>query len=188
MSLPVTMRKTELPGVLLIESPVFRDERGFFTEAYSRKTWEALGFDGTFVQDNISQSRKGTLRGMHYQLEPHGMGKLIRVVSGAAFDVAVDLRDNSPTRGKWFGYELTPSSGVCMWIPSGFAHGFLALEDDTLVYYKCTEFYCPEAERSLSYACPKTAIDWPLEPAVISKKDAEAPFIGDAESNFVYQG
>lgn len=186
MPMPVTMRETEIPGILLIETGISRDDRGFFTEAYSQKMWEEQGFHHTFVQDSMSLSAKGTLRGMHYQLEPHGMGKLVRTLTGSVFDVAVDLRKNSPTYGKWVGQELSAANGLALWIPSGFAHGFLALEDDTLVYYKCSSCHCPEAERSLSYACPKTAIGWPSKPTIISDKDAVAPFFDDAESNFVY--
>lgn len=186
MPMPVIIRETEIPGILLAEIGVFRDERGFFTEPYSQKTWAAQGFHETFAQDSLSLSAKGTLRGMHYQLEPHGMGKLVRALSGAVFDVAVDLRNNSPTYGKWFGQKLSAENALAMWIPSGFAHGFVALEDNTLVYYKCSSSHAPEAERSLSYKCPKTAIEWPLKPSIISEKDAVAPFLDEAESNFVY--
>jgi dTDP-4-dehydrorhamnose 3,5-epimerase len=184
MPMPVTFHTTEIPGVLVIETGVFRDQRGFFSESYNREVWAEKGFVETFVQDNISLSVKGTLRGMHYQLEPHGMGKLVRVVHGAVFDVAVDIRCGSPTYGQWVGRELSGSNGLSLWVPPGFAHGFVALGDNTLVAYKCSACHAPASERSLSYACPKVGIDWPLEPTVISDKDAAAPGLDEAETNF----
>jgi len=186
MPMPVTMRETELPGILEIEIEVFRDERGFFTETYNQQTWEERGFSETFLQDSMSLSTKGTLRGMHYQLDPHGMGKLVRAVRGSIFDVAVDLRRGSPTFGKWVGRELSDSNGMALWIPSGFAHGFVALEDDTLVYYKCSAVHAPDAERSLSYRCPTVGVAWPIEPTVVSTKDGAAPSLEQAEYNFTY--
>lgn len=182
--MPATFTPTELPGVLVVESRVFRDERGFFTEAYVRPEFEAAGIRGPFVQDNLSCSAKGVLRGLHYQLEPHGIGKLVRVVRGAVFDVAVDLRRGSPTFGKWVGRTLTGDNGLALWVPRGFAHGFLALEDGSFVYYKQTGRYAPEAERSLHYADPQLAIAWPITPTLISPKDAAAPNLANAEHNF----
>ena len=131
-------------------------------------------------------SCKGTLRGMHYQLASHGMGKLVRVVRGAVFDVAVDLRQGSPTLGKWVGRTLSAENGISLWVPVGFAHGFVALEDETLVWYKCTGAHAPDAERSLSYRDPTVAVKWPIQPSVISQKDADAPLLADAEFDFVY--
>ncbi|HEO70526.1 MAG TPA: dTDP-4-dehydrorhamnose 3,5-epimerase, partial [Candidatus Hydrogenedentes bacterium] len=136
--------------------------------------------------DNLSLSAKGTLRGMHYQIEPHAMGKLVRAITGAVFDVAVDLRRGSPTFGKWVGRMLSEGNPAAMWVPPGFAHGFVALEDHTLVYYKCTRLYAPQAERSLSYADPEVGIEWPMQPTVISPKDAEAPLLREADYNFTY--
>ncbi len=187
MTMPVTFSKTEIDGVLTVEVGVFRDERGFFTETYSREVWEGQGFTEVFVQDNLSLSAKGTLRGMHYQLAPYSMGKLVRAVTGSVFDVAVDLRRGSPTFGKWVGRTLSGENGLALWIPAGFAHGFIALEDETLVYYKCTAAHAPEAERSLSYNDPQVGIEWPLEPTIVSEKDAHAPPLQQAEYNFVYQ-
>ncbi len=186
MPMPITITPTEIPDVLVIETGLFRDERGFFSESYSQPIWAEHGFNETFVQDNLSMSVKGALRGMHYQLDPHGMGKLVRVIRGAVFDVAVDLRDGSPTFGQWVGRELTGDNGWTYWIPVGFAHGFVALEDDTLVHYKCTGTHTPEAERSLSYACPKVGIAWPIEPGIVSKKDTAAPTLDACEHNFTY--
>jgi dTDP-4-dehydrorhamnose 3,5-epimerase len=184
MPVPVKLVGTEIPDVVVVESRIFRDDRGFFTEIYSKKTWGEAGVSQNFVQDNLSRSAKGTLRGMHYQLNPHGMGKLVRAVTGSIFDVAVDLRDGSPTFGKWVGRTLSGDKGLALWVPVGFAHGFVALEDDTFVVYKCTEIYTPESERSLSYADPEVGIEWPMTPTIISEKDAEAPSLQEAEYNF----
>ena len=188
MPMPIDFAKTEIAGVLEVKTALFEDDRGFFSETYSLPVWEAGGFDQVFVQDNLSGSRKGTLRGMHYQLSAHGLGKLVRVVHGAVFDVAVDLRKGSPSFGRWVGRTLSRENMLALWVPVGFAHGFVALEDDTLVWYKCTGTHVPEAERSLNYKDPEVAIEWPLEPSIVSQKDAEAPLLGDAEYDFVYEG
>jgi len=188
MPMSVKLTETEIPGVLVIETGIARDDRGFFTEIYSEKVWEEAGFKESFVQDNLSMSAKGTLRGMHYQLDPYGMGKLVRVVSGSVFDVAVDLRRGSPTFGKWVGRTLSEGNGLAMWVPIGFAHGFIALEDDALVLYKCTGMHTPDAERSLSYKDPEIGIEWPIEVTIVTKRDEEAPGLRDAEHNFVFEG
>jgi len=184
--MPMTAKFTATPmaGVLVVETGIARDERGFFTEVYSEAVWRGQGFTETFVQDNMSLSSRGTLRGMHYQLNPHGQGKLVRVLRGAVFDVVVDLRKGAPTFGQWYGLELSGTNGLALWIPTGFAHGFIALEDDSLVYYKCTTIHTPAAERSLSYQCPKIGIVWPLVPERVTKKDLEAPGLDEAEYNF----
>ncbi len=182
----VKIEETEIDGILEVHTGRFDDERGFFSESHSQEMWARAGFHEVFVQDNLSKSCRGTLRGMHYQLEPHGMGKLVRCVQGAIYDVAVDLRDGSPTRGRWIGRELSGANGLSLWIPTGFAHGFVALEDETLVHYKCTAMHTPEAERALSYRDPDVGIEWPLDPSVISGKDAEAPMLADVEANFRY--
>lgn len=187
MPMSVEFTKTEIADVLEVRTGQFEDDRGFFTETYSLPTWKAGGFDGVFVQDNLSRSCKGTLRGMHYQLSTHGMGKLVRVVRGAVFDVAVDLRRDSPTFGKWLGRTLSSENGLSLWVPVGFAHGFVALQDETLVWYKCTGAHAPEAERSLLYSDPGVAIEWPIEPTAISAKDLDAPRLADAEYDFVYE-
>ncbi len=186
MPVPITITKTEINGILEIRPKLFSDERGFFTETYNQDVWEAEGFSETFRQDCLSLSCKGTLRGMHYQLDPHGMGKLVRVLRGAVYDVGVDVRKGSPTFGKWIGRELSEENGLALWIPVGFAHGFVALADDTLVYYKCSATHAPDAERSLSYKDPAVGIEWPLQPTVITDKDEHAPLLKDADYNFVY--
>lgn len=184
MPMPVTFTKTSIDGVLLVKTGMARDGRGYFSEAYSQMMWEKSGFSEPFVQDNVSISAQGTLRGLHYQIEPAGMGKLVRCLSGRIYDVAVDLRRSSATFGQYVGCELSPESGEALWIPSGFAHGFLALDENAIVYYKCTSHHAPEYERSLHYACPTLNIQWPVRPSVVSEKDEAAPLLGDAEYNF----
>jgi dTDP-4-dehydrorhamnose 3,5-epimerase len=186
MPMPVKVTKTEIEGVLVVETMRAEDERGFFSEVHSRDQLAKEGFRATFVQDNLSRSKPGTLRGMHYQLEPHGVGKLVRAITGAIFDVAVDLRRSSPTFGRWVGRELSAENHLALWVPSGFAHGFLALSgpEDVLVYYKCTEHHVPESERAINYADQAIGIAWPAEPVLIAPKDAEAPMLADGEYNF----
>lgn len=187
MPMPVTITPTEIDGVLVVETGIFHDARGYFSESYSEKMWAHAGFSENFVQDNISLSCKGTMRGMHYQLNPGGMGKLVRCVRGAVFDVAVDLREGSPTFGKWIGKELSGENCLSLWIPIGFAHGFVALEDDSLVHYKCTGLHSPEHERSLSYKDPEVGIQWPITPTVVSDKDENyAPNIANCDRNFTF--
>ncbi len=186
MSLPPEIHETEIPAVLEIHTPVFSDGRGFFSESYNRDTWAAAGFQETFVQDNVSLSAKGVLRGLHYQLHPHGMGKLVRAITGAVYDVAVDLRQGSPTFGHWVGRTLEQSVPVWLWIPVGFAHGFVALQDNTRVYYKCTGPYAEGAERSIRHDDPDLGIVWPIPVNIISEKDAGAPLFKDSEHNFYY--
>jgi dTDP-4-dehydrorhamnose 3,5-epimerase len=187
MPMPVKITKTEIPDVLVVETGAVRDDRGFFSETYSSKMFEAAGFREAFLQDNLSGSKRGTLRGLHYQIEPHGMGKLVRVMAGSIFDVAVDIRRGSPTFGKWVGRNLTAENRHSLWIPSGFAHGFIALEDDSLVHYKCTNIHTPEAERAINYADPTIAVAWPIEPTLVAPKDAAAPPLDRAEYNFEYR-
>jgi len=187
MPMPVKFSKTDIPGMLLVEVGCVGDDRGFFSEVYSEAVWRDAGFEERFVQDNLSLSAKGTLRGMHYQLEPHGLGKLVRVVRGSIFDVGVDLRKGSPAFGKWVGRTLSAENRLALWLPVGLAHGFLALEDDTLAYYKSTGHHTPEAERSLSYFDPEVGIAWPCRPTIVSPKDAQAPTIERAEHNFEFK-
>lgn len=186
MSIPPTICSTEIAEVLEIYVTHFTDERGFFSEAYNQGSWAYAGFKETFVQDNLSLSQRGVLRGLHYQLIPHGMGKLIRVLTGAIFDVIVDLRRGSPTYGKWVGRTLTESSPIWLWAPIGFAHGFLSLEDNTRVYYKCSGMYNASAERAIRYNDPQLAISWPGDITIISEKDRHAPLFAESEHNFVY--
>lgn len=188
MPMPVRIEKTPIDGLLIVKTGVIGDDRGFFSECYSRKMWAEAGFTETFQQDNLSKSKKGTLRGLHYQIKPEGMGKLVRCVQGAVFDVAVDLRKGSPTYGHWHGLELTGENHLSFWVPAGFAHGFVALQDNSLVHYKCTSHHAPDCERALNYACPKVGITWPMAPTVITQKDADAPCLDDVDTNFNYGG
>lgn len=172
--------ETAIPGVLIIEPRIFGDARGFFMETWNAATFAAAGLDLTFVQDNHSRSQKGVLRGLHFQ-NPGPQGKLVRVTSGAVFDVAVDLRAASPTFGKWVGVELSAANKRMLWVPEGFAHGFLTLEDDTDFLYKCTAPYAPQSEFTLAWNDPAVGIEWPvggLEP-LVSDKDARGLALAD---------
>lgn len=171
-----------LEGVVLLELPVFRDDRGFFTETWHQRRFAEAGLDLTFVQDNHSRSRRGVLRGLHYQLR-HPQGKLVRVVRGAVFDVAVDIRRGSPTFGRWVGAELSEDNGRQIYIPPGYAHGFLVLSDTADVTYKCTALYAPGDEYSVRWDDPAVAIAWPDAgcPPVLSAKDAAAPGLAEAD-------
>ncbi|MBI5095642.1 MAG: dTDP-4-dehydrorhamnose 3,5-epimerase [Candidatus Hydrogenedentes bacterium] len=185
--MPVKFSPTELEGVSLVETLAIRDDRGYFSETYSKRMFGEAGFHEMFVQDNLSESSRGVLRGLHYQINPHAMGKLVRVLSGAVFDVAVDLRKGSPTFGEWVGRTLSAENRLAMWIPAGFAHGFIALDDRSLVLYKCTAIHTPDAERSLLYSDPQVGVEWPITPTLISEKDKAAPTLDKAECNFTYQ-
>ena len=171
--------KTPLDGVLVFEPKLFRDDRGHFAETFHHERYRAAGLTLPFVQDNWSRSRRGTLRGLHFQT-PRPQGQLVRVTRGAVFDVAVDIRRSSPSFGKWFGLELSEENGKQLWIPPGFAHGFVALKDDTDFLYKCTEVYVPEADAGVLWNDPDIGIEWPLKDVLLSKKDAAAPKLRDS--------
>lgn len=173
---------TEIPGVLIIEPQVFGDARGFFLESFNaRKFAELTGVNAEFVQDNHSHSQKGVLRGLHYQIE-NAQGKLVRVIAGEVFDVAVDVRRSSPHFGKWVGVVLSAENKRMLWIPEGFAHGFLVLSDTADFVYKTTAYYSPQHERSILWNDPQLAIGWPLDSAPsLSGKDAAARLLKDAE-------
>ena len=179
---------TTLPGVLIVEPAVFTDDRGWFMESFNEAGFEsALAAMGQpvprrFVQDNHSCSQAGVLRGLHYQLPPHAQGKLVRVVQGAAFDVAVDIRRGSPHFGRWVGVELTAENRRQLWIPEGFGHAFVVLSEVADVLYKATEYWMPEHDRSLRWDDPQVGIRWPLSSApLLSPKDVQAPRLADAE-------
>ncbi len=177
---------TPLPGLWILEPKVFEDARGWFFESYNEKVFEELGITAKFVQDNVSYSRKGVLRGLHYQLKPMAQGKLIRVSKGEVFDVAVDIRRDSATFGKWFGYRLSEQNKKMVWIPPGFAHGFLVLSDTAEFNYKVTNLYSPKHERTLRYDDPQVGIEWPAldVPLCISEKDQRGQALKDIETNF----
>lgn len=172
--------ETAISGLLIIEPRVFGDERGFFMETWNAKAFGAAGLDLNFVQDNHSRSQKGVLRGMHFQ-NPGPQGKLVRVTSGAVFDVAVDLRKSSPTFGQWVGVELSAENKRMFWVPEGFAHGFLTLEDNTDFLYKCTAPYAPQSEFTLAWDDPAVGIEWPVAglAPIISEKDARGLALAD---------
>ncbi len=173
-----------LPDVLLIEPRVFEDARGWFYESFNARAFrEATGLDVDFVQDNHSRSSRGVLRGLHYQMPPAAQGKLVRVLAGAIVDVAVDMRRSSPTFGKWIAEELSAANKRQLYVPVGFAHGFVALEDGTELLYKTTDYYTPAAERAVRWDDPDLAIDWPLGLApLLAPKDAAAPPLADADT------
>ena len=173
--------ETSLPGVLLLEPKVFGDARGFFMESWNRQTFADQGLDIDFVQDNHSRSTRGVLRGLHYQLNDP-QGKLVRVSSGAVFDVAVDLRRSSPCFGRWVGYELSAENKRMLWIPPGFGHGFLVLSESADFLYKTTTYYAPQWDRGIRWDDPAIGVQWPLQGApTLSGKDQVLPLLKDAE-------
>lgn len=180
---------TRIPDVVIIEPAVFGDDRGWFMESFNQHRFNTelakLGLPAPrpFVQDNHSCSKKGVLRGLHYQLPPSAQGKLVRVVQGAAFDVAVDIRRGSPTFGQWAGVELSPQNNRQLWVPEGFAHGFVALTDDTHFLYKTTDVYAKDCERAIVWNDPDIGIEWPLLGLLpsLAAKDAQAPRLKDAD-------
>ena len=178
----MTAQRLAIPDVVLFEPRAFADERGQFFESFNAQQFaEATGVSVGFVQDNQSTSRKGVLRGLHYQLPPHAQGKLVRVVRGAAFDVAVDIRRGSPSFGKWAGETLSAQNRRQLWIPAGFAHGFVALEEETEFLYKTTDFWDKASERSIRWDDPEIGIDWPALELIVSQKDRDAGPLKSAE-------
>jgi len=176
----VKIVQTAIPGPLIIEPRVFGDTRGFFMETWNAAAFAQAGLNVTFVQDNHSRSQKGVLRGLHFQ-NPGAQGKLVRVTRGAVFDVTVDLRASSSTFGQWVGVELSADNNRMFWVPEGFAHGFLTLEDDTDFLYKCTAPYAPQSEHTLAWDDPAVGVAWPvagIDP-IISDKDARGLALGD---------
>ncbi len=174
---------TRIPDVVLIRPRVFGDSRGFFLESWEQRKFAAGGVDVDFVQDNHSRSAQNVLRGLHYQL-PNAQGKLVRVARGAVFDVAVDIRRSSPTFGQWVGVELSDSNHHMLWVPAGFAHGYLTLSESADFIYRCTSYYSPPDERAIRWNDPQIGVQWPLAPGVapaLSAKDAVAGSFGDAQ-------
>ncbi|HVZ86377.1 MAG TPA: dTDP-4-dehydrorhamnose 3,5-epimerase [Polyangia bacterium] len=171
--------ETSLPGVLIIEPKVFGDDRGFFLETYQQARYASAGITEPFVQDNLSRSARGTLRGLHFQ-QPNPQGKLVQALRGAVFDVAVDLRRGSPTFGRWFGAELSEQNRRQMWIPGGFAHGFCVVSESADFAYKCTANYAPESGRAIAWDDPDLGIEWPITDPLLSAQDRSAPRLRDA--------
>lgn len=180
--------ETPLPGLLIIEPIVYNDPRGYFFESFHHQRYLDTGIESHFIQDNESKSVRGVVRGLHYQLNPFAQAKLVRVVQGTVFDVAVDLRVGSPTFGKWFGVELDCTSKKQMIIPRGFAHGFSVLSETAIFIYKCDNAYSRENERAINAFDPKLGIDWQLKESEckVSEKDKVAPLFDDAEMNFTF--
>ena len=176
--------KTKLPDLYIIKPKVFEDHRGYFFESYNKEAFLRLGIDANFVQDNESMSQKGVLRGLHFQRPPFAQGKLVRVMWGSVLDVAVDLRKNSPTYGQWDSVVLTQHNKWMYWIPPGFAHGFVALEDNTVFFYKCTNIYNKESEGVLRWNDPTLNIQWNIENPLLTERDANAPFFKNFVSPF----
>lgn len=179
----MVVKDTEIAGVKIIVPDVFSDGRGYFCETYNYERYCRFGIDSRFVQDNESFSSKGVLRGLHWQRGEHAQAKLVRVIKGAVWDVAVDIREGSPTFGKYVACELSAENGLQFFIPRGFAHGFVVLEDETLFSYKCDNFYCKDAERGLRYDDGALAISWPkpCENYILSEKDLKHPSLEDIE-------
>jgi dTDP-4-dehydrorhamnose 3,5-epimerase len=184
--MPFKFTRLEIPEVILIEPKVFQDERGFFMEVYKTSDFAQFGIKDNFVQDNHSCSARGTLRGLHYQKHPMAQAKLVRCVRGAIFDVAVDIRKGSPTYGKWVGVILSATNKKMLYVPVGFAHGFLALEDESEVIYKVSNLYSPEHEAGIIWNDPEIDIKWPWDNPILSERDKTWPPLKEADNNFVY--
>ncbi|GAE26270.1 dTDP-4-dehydrorhamnose 3,5-epimerase [Halalkalibacter wakoensis JCM 9140] len=180
---------TKFQDIILLETRRFGDERGFFTESYNHKLFAEKGVTNHFVQDNHSlSSESGTLRGLHYQLNPAAQAKLVRVLAGAIYDVIVDLRQGSPTFGEWESYILSEDNKRQLLVPKGFAHGFCTLVKDTQVFYKVDEYYSPENDRGIAWDDSTLNIPWPTSNPILSEKDQKHPSFEDAEHNFIYRG
>jgi dTDP-4-dehydrorhamnose 3,5-epimerase len=181
---------TPLDGVKVITPSRFGDQRGFFSEIWNSQVMEAWGLNYDFVQDNQSISEKaGTVRGLHFQLPPHAQDKLVRCGRGALWDVAVDIRVGSPSFRRWFGVELSAENGKQLLVPKGFLHGFVTLQPDTEILYKCSDYYSPECDQTVRFDDPDIGVDWDIDPssAILSEKDANAPFLRDIQSPFTYE-
>ena len=178
--------KTDIEDLLIIKPNVFNDDRGYFFESYSRRNFNLNGIALEFVQDNISKSKNGTIRGLHYQIGEGAQGKLCYVLFGKVLDVAVDIRFGSPTFGKYFSCELSEENHTQLWLPPGFAHGFSVLSDEAIFAYKCTALYSKENERSIIYNDPDLKIDWKVDNPTLSEKDLKAPFFKYIQKDFIY--
>jgi dTDP-4-dehydrorhamnose 3,5-epimerase len=184
---PFEFRSLQIPEVVLVEAQHFEDGRGFFLETYKMSAFSANGIPHPFVQDNYSHSVRGVLRGLHYQKHPKAQGKLVRVVRGEVFDVAVDLRKGSPTYGQWVGILLSDRAFKMLYVPVGFAHGYCVLSQEADVVYKVTAEYAPDLARGVSWSDPALGIDWPISDPILSPPDAGLPVLEQADSNFAYR-
>jgi dTDP-4-dehydrorhamnose 3,5-epimerase len=184
--MPFRFTPTVIPDVMVIEPRVFSDARGFFMETYKRSEFVAQGISQTFVQGNHSKSSRGTLRGLHYQKQPKAQGKLVRALVGEIYDIAVDMRQGSPTFGKWTAVWLSAESKKMLYVPAGFAHGFCVTSEDAEIQYMTSEEYAPELEAGVIWNDPDLAIDWPVAEPVLSQRDRAWPRLKDADNNFRY--
>jgi dTDP-4-dehydrorhamnose 3,5-epimerase len=182
----MTIRETPIKDLMIIEPKIFKDARGYFFESYNYGVLERYGITNRFVQDNQSKSSYGVIRGLHYQLHPKAQTKLVRVLEGKIFDVAVDVRKGSPTFGKWYGIELSAENCTQLLIPKGFAHGFSVLTETATVFYKCDELYAPETDAGIKYNDPELNINWqiPVDKELLSEKDSKLPMFKDSKNNF----
>lgn len=176
----MNLSNTSIPEVVLIEPAVFQDDRGYFMETYQHQRYSESGIACTFVQDNLSSSKKGTLRGLHFQY-PNAQAKLVQVLQGEVFDVAVDIRKDSPTFGQWAGAILSEQNKQQLFVPEGFAHGFCVLSDTAIFHYKCSNYYSPESEGGILWSDPQINITWPIKSPILSKKDQGYPTLGQIE-------
>jgi dTDP-4-dehydrorhamnose 3,5-epimerase len=183
---PFDFRQMDIPGLLLIEPKIFGDDRGFFLEIYKHSEFIDAGVPEHFVQDNFSRSSKGVLRGLHYQMDPRAQGKLVRCMKGGIFDVAVDIRKGSPTYARWAGLELSERNNLMLYVPAGFAHGFLTLSETAEVLYKCTAEYSPVDDRGIIWNDPDINIAWGEKAPLLSAKDGLLPLLRVADNNFRY--
>ncbi len=184
--MPFTFKKLDIPEVILVEAKVFSDDRGFFLENFKESVFTSNGIDTRFVQDNFSHSVKGVLRGLHYQKNPNGQAKLVIALRGEIFDVAVDIRKDSPTYGKWVSEILSEQNHKLLYVPEGFAHGFCVLSKDADVLYKVSNEYSPEHEKGIIWNDPDLNIQWPIDKPILVEKDLQSPFLKNADNNFVY--
>ena len=185
--MPFTFTRLQIPDVILIEPKMFSDDRGFFSEFYKESDFVSNGINKKFIQDNFSHSIYGVIRGLHYQKIPKAQSKLVTVLNGKIFDVAVDIRKNSPTYGKWIGEIISADDHKLIYIPEGFAHGFCVLSQEADVSYKVNNEYSPENEKGIIWNDPKINISWPIKNPIISNKDDELPTLENSDNNFIYE-
>ena len=184
--MPFEFERLDIPDVILVRAKLFSDDRGFFVETYKRDDFAANGIKETFVQDNHSRSTRGVLRGLHYQKAPRAQGKLIQVLKGEIYDVAVDIRRGSPTYAQWIGVHLSETRSELLYVPPDFAHGFCVLSEMADFTYKCTDFYAPETYRGISWDDPDLDISWPIKNPILSRRDQNLPPLKEADNNFIY--
>ena len=185
--MPFSFKRLEISDVILVEAKSFPDERGFFLESFKESTFHANGIKARFIQDNLTHSIKGVLRGLHYQKAPKAQAKLVIALRGEIFDVAVDIRKDSPTYGKWIGETLSEQNHKLLYIPEGFAHGFCVLSEDADIFYKVNQEYSPENDGGFIWNDPEINIKWPIDKPIISEKDQKLPLLKNADNNFEYQ-